>query len=264
MLSPLAELRVGSAQIRNFFSKLDVWLSRKEPADLVDFTLESSLPGLALDKDTEIEFWLGYNPDQIWQVFAGYITEPRSPQYTAKDECLKLFRTQVIKTYQNVSPQDVLRDGLRQAGVTEYSLSPTQFTAKPRFVVAGENVSELVERVNKTWGVSYDHYFDASRRFYWDEPQPRDGPVYSYRYGENIIELDFGTDRDPHGQRAAGDTSGLGRLVTVLSPFVGHSQEIEIIWPNVGDRRFMSETVHHFINERGSLRTEIFFRELVA
>lgn len=264
MLSPVAELRVGNARVRNFFTKLHVWLSRKEPADRVEFSLKSSLPELGLVKDTPIEIWLGYNPDQIWRVFAGYITDAASPRFVAKDEAVKLFRTKIVQMFQNVSPQDIIRYGLQQAGILDIVLAPDTFPRKARFAAAGEHVSELVSRVNATWRLDFDHYFDSDRRFHWDAPVPKPGRVYSFEYGQNIIELDFNTDRDPHGQRAAGDTAGAGRLLTVLAPFVGHSQEIGITWPNIGDRQFITETAHHFISDRGALRTELFFRELVA
>lgn len=261
LLSPFCELRVGNTQIRNFFHAAEILLSRKQPADLADFTLKQSLD-IGLEKDAEIEIWLGYKPDQAWRVFSGYITEPRSPQFIAKDDAVKLFRTRIVQTFQNVSPQDVLRAALAKAGISNFVLAGGDLPRKPHFAAAGENVSELVERINATWGVDYDHYFDADRRFHWDAPEPKSGEIYTYEYGENIIELDFGTDREPFGYRRFGPTTGLGRLVTVLSPFVGHSQEIEIVWPKVGNRRFITETVRHFINEHGSWRTELFFREI--
>jgi hypothetical protein len=262
MFSPFVELRVNGAQVRNFDKKCDIWVSRKEPADVAEFELKTTLPELGLAKNTPIELYIGYDLDKPWKVFAGYITEPRDPLYMAKDEAVKLFRTKPVQTLLNVTPQDVIKFGLRQAGIAEFQLSEKTFLRKPRFVIAGENVSDLIRRVNATWNIDYDWFFDAEGKFYWDDPASADGPVYSYRYGENIIELDFGTDREPSGQRALGNTTGLGRLLTVVSPFITHSQEIEIIWPEVGDRRFMVETVHHFRNEKGSLRTEIFFREI--
>lgn len=263
LFSPFVELRVGDNKVRNQFDAFDLWLSRKEPADICDFTLRKGLPELGLAKDVPVEIWVGYDLENAYCVFSGYVAEPRHPRYLCKDEAVKLFRTPVVQTFLNVTPQDVIRSGLQQAGVTEFELDNTAYARKPRFVAAGENVSDLVRRVNATWGLGHDWYFKG-KKFYWNKPEPQPGPVYSYQYGENIIDLEFFTDREPQGQRAAGTTTGAGRLLTVVSPFVNHSQEIEIIWPEVKSTRYLVETVRHFLNENGALRTEFYFRELEA
>jgi len=262
LFSPYIELRVAGAQVRNLFDAFDLWLSRKEPADVCEFALRKGLPDLGLMKDTTIEIWGGYDLNQSWLLFSGYVTDPRAPRFLCKDEAVKLFGTPIVQTFMDVAPQDVIRFGLRRAGVTDFNLDATAYPRKARFV-ASENVSDLVRRVNTTWGLKHDWYF-VGRRFNWTAPVPQPGPVYSYQYGENIIDLDFTTDRDPVGQRPAGSTTGTGKLLTVFSPFVGHSQEIEVVWPEVKASRFFVETVRHFINDQGALRTEIHFRELEA
>jgi hypothetical protein len=262
MLSPFVELRANNVRIKNLFSRLDIWLSRKEPADIAEFTMKTGLPELSLAKDVPMELWMGYDPANTWRVFSGYVTEPRSPRYLCKDEATKLLKTQIIKTFLGVTAQDVILYGLRIAGVNHYVLDSKQTPMKTRFVAAGENVSDLVKRVNATWGLENDHYFDGDRRFHWDPPVPQPGPVYSYQYGKNIIDLEFFTDREPAGLRPAGGTTGAGKLLTVASPFIKHSSEIEIIWPEVKSTRYLVETVHHFLTDAGTLRTEIYFREM--
>ncbi|TEB09135.1 hypothetical protein [Pelotomaculum propionicicum] len=264
MFSPFIELVSPGGKVRNFFSKMDVWLSRKEPADIAEFTLKTGLPALGLAKGAPVEIWIGYDPSKAWRVFAGYVTEPRSPNYLCKDEALKLFKTNIVQSFQDVAPQDVIRFGLLEAGITVFTLDDTVYPHKSGFVAAGENVSDLVKRVNATWGITNDHYFDGDRRFYWTPPTPQPGPVYVYEYGENILSLEFFDERDPYGQRAAGSTSGAGKLLTVASPFISHSREIKIIWPEVRQTRYLVETVRHFLNDKGSLRTEIYFREMAV
>ncbi|NHM25467.1 hypothetical protein G7K71_08660 [Desulfofundulus sp. TPOSR] len=264
LFSPFVKLVVGGNEVRNLFDQLDIWLSRKEPADVAEFTLKPGIPDLGLVRDTAVEIWMGYDEKNAWRVFTGYVVEPMPPRYLCKDGAVRLFKTRIVQTFLNATPQDIIRFGLRKAGVQEGVLAPGPFPAKPRFVAAGENVSDLVKRVNATWGLDYDHYFDGDGRFYWDPPAPKPGPVYSYRFGENIIDLEFYADREPSGQRSIGSTVGSGKLLTVASPFVGHSREIEIIWPEVAGSRYLVETVHHFMNDKKSLRTEIFFRELEA
>jgi hypothetical protein len=201
--------------------------------------------------------------NQAWKVFSGYVTEARSPHFLCKDEGVKLSKDPIVQTLQQVTPQDVIRFALGKAGITSMELDSTQYQRKDRFVIAGETAADLIRRVNTTWGLTHDYYFIAEK-FFWNPPKPVAGPVYSYQYGENILSLEFATDREPQGQRAAGSTSGSGKLTTVVSPFINHSQEIEILWPEVKSTRFMTETVRHFLNENGALRTELYFRELEA
>lgn len=264
LLLPFVELKAGNNAVKNLFAGLDIWLSRKDPADIAEFAFKLGLPELSLAKDVPVEIWIGYDGNNNWKVFSGYVVEPRPPRFLCKDEAVKLFKTKITQAFNNVSPQDIIKFGLKKAGIEKYQLAEQKFPYRQRFVVAGESVSDLIKRVNATWELNFDHYFNGERTFYWDPPAPRPGPVYSYRYGENIISLEFATEREPAGQRAAGGTAGAGRLVTVASPFVGHSREIEIIWPEVPATKFFVETVHHFMSEKGSLRTEIFFRELGA
>lgn len=259
---PCVELNIGgAAAVRNQFTALDLWLSRKEPADLCDFTLKNGLPDLGLAKDSEIEIVIIYNLDQKWTVFKGYVAEPQGTRFLCKDSGIKLFKTEIIQTFLNATPQDIIRFGLRKAGITEMDLDSKSYPAKARFLASGENVSELVRRVNTTWGINNDWYF-AGKKFCWNNKLRTDKPVYTYEYGENIIDLEFNTDRDPKGQRKVGATSGGGKLTTIVSPFVDHSQEIEILWPEVKSTRFIVETVRHYLNENGALRTDLYFREL--
>ena len=260
-LSPYIDLKVGSTEVRNQFASLEVMLSSKQPADICEFALKLGLPDLGLVKDKEIELYIGYSGERSWKVFSGYVYEPRAPRFLCKDEALKLFKTEVIQTFLDVTPQDVINFGLKKAGITQMELDSKAYPKKDRFVAAGENVSDLVRRVNTTWKIYNDWYF-KEKKFYWKPFTPVPGPVYSYRFEENILDLTFTTDREPYGQRKVGSTSSSGKLLTVVSPFINHGQEIEIIWPEIKATRFIVEAVKHFMNDVGALRTEIHFREL--
>lgn len=258
---PCIELNIAGAAIRNQFAALDLWLSRKEPADLCEFTLKTGLPDLGLAKDSAVEIAISYNLEQKWTVFSGYVVEAQTTRFVCKDEGIKLFRSEIIQTFLDATPQDIIRFGLRKAGISEMKLDSKPYPTKPRFIASGENISELVRRVNTTWGINNDWYF-AGKTFCWSSELRTDKPIYTYEYGENIIDLEFSTDRDPHGQRKAGQTSGAGKLSTVVSPFVDHSQEVIILWPETKSSRYFVEKVHHFLNENGALRTELFIREM--
>ena len=262
-LSPYIDLKIGSTEVRNQFSSLDVMLSCKQPADVCEFALKLGLPDLGLVKDKEIELYIGYSEEKSWKVFSGYVYEPRAPRFLCKDEALKLFKTNIIQTFLNVTPQDVINFGLKKAGITQIDLDSKVYPKKERFAAAGENASDLVRRVNTTWGISNDWYF-KEKKFYWKPFTPISGPVYSYQYQQNILDLTFTTDREPYGQRTAGSTSSSGKLLSVVSPWINYGQEIEIIWPEIKATRFIVEAVRHFMTEVGTLRTEIDFRELEA
>ena len=176
---PCVELNVaGSAIIRNKFAALDIMLSRKEPADLVDFTLKNRLPDLGLAKDIAVELSIIYNQDQKWSVFSGYVVEAQGTRFICKDEGIKLFQTEIIQTFLDAAPQDIIRFGLDKAGITEMDLDTTAYPTKPRFIASGENMSELVRRVNTTWGITNDWYF-SGKKFCWNNTLRTDKPVYT-------------------------------------------------------------------------------------
>lgn len=259
---PCAELNIaGSTIVKRQFAALDIWLSRKDPSDVCEFALNGGLPDLGLEKDVPLDIIISYNQEQKWTVFSGYVVEPRGTRFLCKDEGVKLFRTEIIQTFLDATPQDIIRFGLRKAGINDMDIDPTDYPLKRQFIASGENVSELVRRVNATWDIQNDWYF-SGKKFCWNNKLRTDKPVYTYEYGENIIDLEFTTDRDPYGQRKSGGTSGAGKLLTVVSPFIEHSQEIEILWPEVKSTRFVVEKVRHFLNENRSLRTELYFREM--
>lgn len=259
---PCAELNIGgSTVVKRQFATLDIWLSRKEPSDICEFSLNNGLPDMGLEKDVALDIIISYNQEQKWTVFSGYVVEPRGTRFLCKDEGVKLFRTEVVQTFLDAAPQDIIRFGLRKAGISDMSLDPTSYSPKARFMASGENASELVRRVNATWDIENDWYF-SSKKFCWNNELRTDKPVYTYEYGENIISLEFFTDREPTGQRKVGGTSGAGKLLTVVSPFVEHSQEIKILWPETKSTRFVVEKVRHFLNEKRALRTELYFREM--
>lgn len=260
---PSVELNIGGSIAVRQFAAFDLWLSRKEPADLCDFTLKTGLPDLGLAADVPVEISIGYNLEQKWTVFQGYVVEPQGTRFVCKDEGVKLFRNEIIQTFLDATPQDIIRFGLRKVGITGMDLDAKAYPAKPRFVASGETVSELVRRVNTTWGISNDWYI-SGKKFCWGNKLRTDKPIYVFEYGENIIDLEFAADREPYGQRKVGATSGAGKLLTVVSPFIDHSQEIQILWPEIKSTRFQVEKVRHFLNENGALRTEIYFRELEA
>lgn len=265
LFCPFVELNIaGRAVLRNHLKTFDVWLSRKEPADVCAFMLKPEVPDLSITKDTQINVSIGYSLTQKWQVLSGFVTDPAHPAYIVKDGAIKLFRTKIVQTFMDATPQDIINFGLRAAGISEVSLDQNSYPGKKRFVAASENVSELVHRVNTTWGIANDWYF-SGQKFCWNSDVPLSGkPVYVYEWGKNIIDLSFKMARDQYGQRAAGATTGAGKLITVVSPFVEHSQEVKIIWPGIKNTRFVIETIHHYLNDKGVLRTDFMFRELEA
>ena len=242
MFSPIVELRVGNTiRVRNQFQVFDLWLSRQEPSDVCQFTLKLGLP-LDIKKDQPIEIWMGYELDQVASVFSGYATEARSPNYLCKDEMARLFDIPVVQTFVNVDPQDVIRYALQKAGVAKQRLDPARYPRKPLFVAAGENVSDLVRRVNTTWGLNNDWYFGkpfAGISLY------RPVRCTAISMAKTLLTWNLA----PIVKRLASELPERRLAVEAANgalPFVAHSQEIEVIWPEVKDARYLVETVRHF------------------
>ncbi len=246
-LSPYSKITIGDIMAKNSLAAMDVWLSRKSEADVLDFYFLPEITGIELPVDTPVQLELGYS-GQPWQVFDGYITAPGANGARAKDEMVKLFRTTITQSFVDTMPQEVIGYGLRAAGISNFELSARKFETKPRLVVANKNVAETISLVNQTWGIDFDRYFDINKTFLWKELNlPASTELYSFEYGENIISMSYDPDKNA------------GSVITVLAPFANHSQEILIEHPDVPtNTRFVTDTIRHYLDGK-AYRTQIFF-----
>lgn len=241
-----SELTVGNTTIRNGIWKLDIWHSRREPIDILEVALKSEVRGVQLQKDLPAVFWFGYTSDKVWKGFAGTSDLVDGAFMRARDRMVALRKTTVTKVFLNATPQEIITHVLGLAGVTRFSLSGKAFPPRASFVAAGEDVYRLVLMVNREWGCSFLPYFDNDDLFHWEEIQPQtELPLFAY--GDNIIRLEFD------------ESAGTGMLLTIGAPFVNHSARIGLQHPKVPAAEALVEAVHHFLTDRETLRTEIFF-----
>lgn len=235
------QLIMGNSLIQDGISSFDCWRSRKEPIDVLQFSLKNQLQ-INVEKKAPVEFYLGLYGGEIKKVFKGYIENTTAP-FLARDKMSDLMSNPIMQSFERVLPQEVLGFGLQKSGVNKMALSSEKF-ARKNFVAAAPTFYDLMVQVNKAWDVNYDGYFDLEESFHWHPPIEQSKlPVFSY--GENIINISFdGTQ---------------GSLLTILVPELDHSQLIGIEYPNIPENEFMVDTVHHFTNDVGGLRTEVFF-----
>lgn len=237
-----SELVVGSTLINNGLVHMDLWRSRKQPADILEVTLDDRLQNLSIAKDQPAAFSFGYTADKISKVFAGTVDLADDLLLRIKDGMVPCLRTNIVQAFVNATPQEILSYGLRKAGVKKFSLSKSAFEKK-NFIASDENIYELALSVNRSWGLNYDPHFDTDEIFHW-HPRPDQNELFVFQYGENIIDIEFDGE--------------IGRLLTIGLPFMDHSQLISIEHPEVDLNEALVDTVHSFY-DGNKLRTEIYF-----
>ena len=128
---------------------------------------------------------LGYDNDYD-TLLTGYVTEGRGlGPYKILDDTVFLMRTYVTETFLDCRPQDIIRYGLRKAGIEVYVLSDTIYPRKAVFSVSRMNVVKLIQEVSRTWGISVPSYF-RNGIFYWGTGEEQQY-VYVLEEGRNIL-----------------------------------------------------------------------------
>lgn len=225
-------------------SNFDIWSARDNPSDIC--TVEV-IKGATFKDDMPVEVILGYRDNWVWHVFTGYVTKIRPQPSTviieSKDEMQKLITKKVKQAFINALPQEIIRYGLKAAGVTQYELSAKSFQRKT-LNVPNLSVKELVEAVNKTWGLSFPFFFNTDKKFYWKEAGAANSEMAVFEYGKNIIDIE-----------SFGDTL---KLITFLAPFIGHSEHIKVLHPDLPSEIYTVSKVRWFTNKKGFPRTHIY------
>ncbi len=242
-----SELVVGNTLINNGLTYMDLWRSRKQPADVLELVLSDRLTGVPIQQDQPAQFSFGYTVDGISKAFAGTVNFVDGLTVRIKDGMVSCLRTNIVQAFIEATPQEIISFGLRKAGIKKFSLSDLVFEKK-NFIASGENVYELAQNVNRVWGLDFDPYFDVEETFHWHQ-RPDQEELYSFEYGENIIDIEW------DGQ--------LGRILTIGLPFMDHSQLISIDHPEVVLDEALVDTVHSFYDGK-KLRTEIYFSSLLG
>lgn len=185
---------------------------------------------------------LGYG-GVLDEVFLGYIAQgDTGGEIVLKDEMLLLERTGICETFQDATPQEIIRFILARCGITQMRLSEEVYPAKRMVPMPLQSAAAAIEAVNSAWGIQNAFFFRGGV-FHWGTV-PEQEKIYTFEYGVNILSLNR--------------VGGTWELETVSAPFVRHSQVIQIEHPQYrGDAEVRK--VLFATNDAGFIRTFIYF-----
>jgi len=215
----------------------------------------------SVDPGTLIAVGLGDRTTALRPVFAGQI-DRSSPSHRleleARDQMLQLHRLTVTRQWLRVTPQEVARQLVREAGV-QATIYGGELPRRHAVVSAGRTALQVLQDMAATWGLDWDLYCDGMGAIWWgpwdESPRARQsieaGPV-TYRYGEDLLELEPAED----GER--------GRARCKLSPEIEHSTVCLLADSRYWQRRMLAriEQVRHYVGEAGS-HTEFYWSPLI-
>lgn len=181
------------------------------------------------------------------EVFSGYISKPYNAGGSAneivlKDAMLRLEALSINETFQETTPQEIVRYILTKAGLSELKLTSTVYPTRKQIPIRKQSGVQALDTVAAAWGIQVPYFFSGGV-FYWGE-KPEQTMTYTFESGRNILSL---------VRRGS-----LWDLETVSAPFVRHSNLIRIDHPNI-DGEVEVERVRHFTNDQGFIRTHIYF-----
>lgn len=177
------------------------------------------------------------------EVFQGYVARSvTGGEVVLKDEMLVLESTEICETFQDATPQEIIRFILARCGITQMRLSEEGYPQRRLVPIAKQSATSAIEAVNAAWGLQIPFFF-RSGVFHWGTV-PEQEKIYAFEYGVNILSL-----------------NRVGRtweLETVSAPFVRHSQVIRVEHPQYqGEAEVLK--VLFTTNDAGFIRTFIYF-----
>jgi len=189
---------------------------------------------------------LGYN-GVFDDVFEGYVNKPYNNggglnEILLKDDMIWLENTLVNNTFLEVTPQEIIRFCLKEAGIANAVIDSSLYPEKLRVPISQKNAVSVINEVNSLWGLS-NRFFFSSGIFYWGAA-PAQGKIYEFEYGTNIIALNR--------------IGSVWELETVSAPFIKHSQLISVSHPQIAGE-FEVIKVVFTTSETGFIRTYIYF-----
>lgn len=202
---------------------------------------------IALQASDEVVVSLGYD-GKLQEVFIGNLVKgydgaENLNEIIFKDRMLLLERARIKATYINCTPQEIIRDALQKAGITEYQLTDTAYPVMPMVPVVDKSAVEVLKQINTIWGIGLHGGFIRGV-FYWGVA-PDQKEILEFVYAENIISLDRSRE--------------MWELVTVSIPSMQHSQQIRVTHPKITGI-FDVEKVIFTTNDGGFIRTSIYFK----
>lgn len=201
---------------------------------------------ITLERGEEALIAMGYD-GQLQTIFRGVVARQYN-QATYKDEILikdytlKLEDARISGMFLEVTPQEMVSQGLMRAGINDMRLSGEEFFIKKRIAIREKPVSEYLMEIDALWGIQTTKSFLLGT-FYWNE-KPEQSEMYVFEYGNNIISL----TRERR----------LWKLETVAIPAIQHSCKVRIEHPEISGIYEVSKVIFSS-DDRGFVRTKIFF-----
>ena len=245
---PDISVRVGSYVLTRGIS-LKMYSDRNSPFDWGSLNFTNPYKEkISIAADDEITISLGY-AGELQNVFlgnlvTGYDGYQALNQIMFKDRMLLLEKTFLSGTFINCTPQEIIQEGLRLAGIDSYNIVDTPYPSRKCVVIKNKSMVQILKQINNIWGIDIRYGF-IKGVFYWGVT-PQQNEIMEFEYGNNIISL--------------GRANGMWELVTVSIPSIQHSQKINVMHPKVSGIFEVSKVIFQ-TNDAGFIRTTIYFED---
>lgn len=224
-VTPAARVSIGEWDVRRF-ERVRVESSAGDVTDRCLVVVDNTQGGAeAFEVGDQLTVEAGYRDTGFRQTFAGVVTNverKRRCVVRAADAGLLLERHRIRRTFVNMTPDEIVRACLEDAGVEEYSVAAVG-NRRHHFVSPSKTVAQVLRAINRTWGLQHVTYAEPDGTVYWGpwEASPRaelQETQYVFERGANIIAL-----------RPV--QAGAGELETLWVPGLRHSQVLRLVDP---------------------------------
>lgn len=244
LISPKFRIVAGQYEITSGM-EVECFSSREARSDWCKVELSTQLQGAMEYQDLDraiVE--LGYDGDYDL-LLSGYIRKVSGDYWKEimiRDDMMRLERLDLVVTFQQCTPQDIIRYILSQAGITDYELSESDYGKMDVFIVNRKNGVKAISELNSRWGLNNDFFF-VNHRFYWG-CRPEQENVYVLEEGINILSM------EKYG--------GTWEIETFGVPWIHHSQYIQVEHSKYSGLVIVEKTIVKS-DARGRTRMYIYF-----
>ena len=242
---PEVKIIIGTQAFSKGIS-LQMVSSKKKVYDYAKITFTPILlDKINVKKDMTSEIWFGYS-SKLEKIFTGTVwKEPAESEdktcVQLRDNMSKLNSIIISDTYVAASPQDIIKDVLLKAGISNYILDTTNYPTKT-LSIHSMNGIKAIELVNTYWKLDHQPYMLLDT-FAWGQ-SPKQSEIALFEYGSNILNLT--------------KTNGQWQLETASVPFLKHSTKIRVQHPLInGD--FELNKILFAVNDQGFVRSTLYF-----
>lgn len=244
LLAPDWRVSVGQYEITDGMA-VECFSSGEARADWCRITLDDAYEGLIEIHDMEgacIE--LGYS-DTYDTLMEGSVRMAHPggwKEILVLDGMRKLAETEIMATFLECRPEDVIKYILRRSGITDYALDETVYETKSVFALDSRNGIQAIQAVNSFWGIG-NAFFFRGKKFHWGAEKAQE-EMYVLEEGENLIQLE--------------KTGSLWEAETFGIPWLHHGDEVEIAHSMYEGVAKIQKTVIKR-SEKGTTRMRLYF-----